>query len=107
MGACHRRETRGAVQTDREVAAIGQSLEVTPWSAAEIEQRERRIALDILQQCRDILADVMASRAFPEILRAVILLVQRKADDLLQFLRSQFHTVRRRPLSMHEAQPSL
>src|ERR1700722_9923761 len=101
MGACHRRETRGTVQPDREVAAIGQSLEVTPRPAAQIEQRERRLALDILQQGCDILADVMAARAFPEILRAIVILVQRKVDDLLQFLRSQFHIVRRTPLSIY------
>jgi len=37
MGARHRGETRGAVQTDREVTVIGQGLKVAAGPAAEIE----------------------------------------------------------------------
>src|SRR3984957_20198469 len=75
--ARHRGEALSAVQADCAVTALGQDLEVTPRPATKIEERERRIAFNILQHCRNILADIMAARAFPEILGNAVVLVQR------------------------------
>ena len=54
--------------------------------AAKIEYRERRLAIDVLQQRRDILADVVIARAFPEFFGALIVMLQREVGDLFQVL---------------------
>jgi hypothetical protein len=71
------------------VAERGERLEVASRPAAEIEDRERRVALDGSQQRFDVLADVVIARAFPEILGVPVVVFQREAGDLLQVLRSQ------------------
>ena len=87
VGARHRGEARGAFQADRDVAELGENLEVAPGSAAEIEDRERRLALDEAQQRGDVLADVVVARALPEFLRAPVVMLQREAGDFFQILR--------------------
>ena len=49
------------------------------------------LAVDILQQRHDILADVVIARAFPEFFGTLIVVLQREAGDFLQVLRMQFH----------------
>jgi hypothetical protein len=71
------------------VTELGERLEVAPRPAAEIEDRERWVALDGAQQRFDVLADVVIARAFPEILGVPVVVFQREAGDLLQVLRSQ------------------
>src|ERR1700750_2701448 len=66
MGARHCGEVRGAFQTYRDVTRFGKHLEVAPRPATKIEYRERRLAIDVLQQRRDVLADIVIARAFPE-----------------------------------------
>ena len=73
------------------MAAIGKSLEVAPGPAAEIQDRERPLALDGLQQRRNILADIMVAGALPEILGTPVVMVQRVARYLLQLLRIECH----------------
>ena len=72
VGARHCGEARGAVQTYRDVTEFGKRLEVAPWPAAEIEYGERRFTLDVLQQRRDVLADVVIARACPEIFGTLV-----------------------------------
>ena len=55
---------REAFQAYGDVAELGERLEV-PRPAAEIEDRERRVALDGSQQRFDVLADVVIARASP------------------------------------------
>src|ERR1700674_5497620 len=70
VGARHRGEVRGTLQADREMTKFGKRLKVASRSAAEIEYCEGRFALDVLQQRRGVLADVVVARSFPEILGA-------------------------------------
>jgi hypothetical protein len=71
------------------VTERGERLEVASRPAAEIEDRERRVALDGSQQRFDVLADVVIARAFPEILGMPVVVFQREAGDFLQVWRSQ------------------
>src|SRR5258708_17544941 len=67
VGARHRGEVRGALQTNRDMTAFGKCLEVAPGPAAKIEYREGRFAHNESQHCRDVLADVMIARPFPKL----------------------------------------
>ena len=60
---------------------VGKGLEIASWSATKIEYRERWLDLDILQQRRDILADVVVAGAFAEIIGCTIILFEGKVDD--------------------------
>src|ERR1700720_171907 len=91
MGARHCRKMRGAFQTDCDVTLFGKRLEVASWSAAKIEDRERRLALDMPQQRVNVLADVVIARAFPEFFGTLIVVLQREAGGFFQVLRMQFH----------------
>src|SRR2546423_2858843 len=66
VSAGHVGKTLRAFETDRDVTAVDERLEVAPGSASEIEYGEGRLALDVLQQRVDILADVMTARSVPE-----------------------------------------
>ena len=63
---------KAAFQSNRDVTAFGERLEVAPRSAAEIEYREGRFVLNEPQQRLDVLADVVIARAFPEILCTLV-----------------------------------
>ncbi len=67
MGKRHVDETSGAFQSYRNVTEFRKHLEDAPRSAAKIEYRERRFTLDVFQQRRDVLADVVIVRAFMKI----------------------------------------
>jgi hypothetical protein len=71
------------------VTKLGERLEVSSRPAAEIEDRERRFALDGSQQRFDVLADVVIARTFPEILGMPVVVLQRETGDLFQVLRGQ------------------
>ena len=73
------------------MAKVGENFQVAPRSAAEIENRERRVAFDVLQQRGDILAHIMAARALPEIVSTLVVVVQRICRDLFQILGIEFH----------------
>jgi hypothetical protein len=78
VDARHCRETRGAVQTHREMAKIGKGLKVTA-GPAKIKYRERWLAIDMLQQRHNILADVVVAGACPEVICTMIVLVRGSA----------------------------
>ena len=82
---------RGAFQTDRDVTELGKHLEVAAGPAAEIQDRKGRLALDPLQERSDVLADVMRARALPELLGALVVMIQREIGDFFQVLRSELH----------------
>ena len=66
------------------MTALGERPEVASRPAAEIEDRERRFALDGSQQRFDVLADVMIARTFQEILGMPVIVFQREAGDFFQ-----------------------
>lgn len=45
----HRGETPRALQADRDMAAFGKCFQIPPRPTAEIQYRERRLALDMPQ----------------------------------------------------------
>ena len=103
MDPCHLGEARSAFQTDRDVALPGKLPEVAPRPTAEIEYRERRLPLDGLQERRDILIDIMITRALPEIIGTLIVIFQRETGDILQFLWIKFHVEYSTLLRIHTA----
>src|ERR1700719_2068938 len=94
VGARHRGEVRGALQTNRDMTAFGKRLEVAPGPAAEIEYREGRFAFNGTQQRRDILADVVIARPLPKLLGTPVVMFQREVDDFFQVLYIQLHAFR-------------
>ena len=89
--ARHFHEMRRPVQTDGHVAHPGKCPQVSPGPATEIENGKRWIPLDIAQQRRDVLADVVIARAFLEFPRPLIVVSQRNRADLPQVLPFPFH----------------
>jgi hypothetical protein len=52
---------------------------------------ESRFIPDVLQHCRDVLADVVIARALPELFRMAVVMFQREVGNSFQVLRVQFH----------------
>jgi hypothetical protein len=69
------------------VAEIGEGLQIASRPAAEVQNRERRLAFDGRQQRRDVLADVVAARAFPKVVGALVVVFQRARCDRGEVLR--------------------
>jgi hypothetical protein len=90
MSARHCGEIRGAFQTYRDVTEVGKHLEVASGPAAEIEYRKPRLTLHVFQHRRDVLADVVIARAFPELFGTMVVMFQREISDFLQVLLVQF-----------------
>src|SRR5713101_2125956 len=86
VGARHRGEVCGALQTNRDMTAFGKCLEIAPGPAAEIEYREGRFALNETQQSRDVLGDVVIARPCAKILGTPVVVFQREVGDLFQVL---------------------
>jgi len=93
VGTCHYGKAGGAFQPYSEVTEFGKRLEVASRPAAKVEYRERRLTLDVLQQRRDVLADVVIARAFPEISGTLVVMFQREVGDFFQVLRVQFYVL--------------
>jgi hypothetical protein len=84
VGARHCRQASGAFQAYGDVTQLGKRLEVASRPAAEIEDRERRVALDRSQQRFDVLPDVVIARALPELLGTPVVVLQREVRDFFQ-----------------------
>src|SRR5258706_140108 len=93
--ARHDREGLRALQADRDMAEPGERLQVPPRPAAQVEDRERRSALDAIEQRRDIPADVVIARALPEVFGAAVVMVQGPRGDVVQIppLEPIFHAL--------------
>ncbi len=63
------------------MAQRGEGLQVPPRPAAKIEDRERRRALDVAQQRGNVLADVVVLRAGAKVLRALLVVLERRGGD--------------------------
>ena len=61
------------------------------FRSPKIEYRERRLVINVLQQRRDVLADVVIVRAFPEVFGTLVVIFQGDVDEFFQVLWIQFH----------------
>src|SRR5438132_13805070 len=91
------------------MAEPGERLQVPPRPAAQVENRERRLALDVREQRRDVLADVVIARALPEVLRTLVVVVQGPRGDVVQVLPFEGHarTIRLRGCAVFRNAPVL
>jgi hypothetical protein len=89
--ARHGGEALRAFQPHGDVPQPGKRLEIPARPAAEVQDRERRLALEVAQKFLEVLADVVLLRPAPEILRALVVVLQRDAGNLLQVLPMQRH----------------
>ena len=76
MGSRHGDEMLGTVQTDRIMASFDERFEIAPGPAAKVEYCKRGLALDVLQQRFNVLADVVIARALPELFGTLIVMLQ-------------------------------
>ena len=66
MRACHGNELLRSIEPDGFVPQGSKVTEIAAGSAAEIEDRIRRVALYRIEECRVILADIVVSCTVPE-----------------------------------------
>jgi len=59
------------------VAERAQRLQVASRPAAQVQDGERRRAFQVPQQLADVLADVVIARAAPELLRPLLVVLER------------------------------
>src|SRR2546423_11715407 len=71
---CHGGERRRSFHTDGDVTKAREGREVASRSAAEIQNAKRWRAFDVPQKRFDVLAHVVITRAFPECLRALLVM---------------------------------
>jgi non-ribosomal peptide synthetase component F len=74
--ARHGAELGGSVEADDVVPKCLECDQVPPRPAAEVEQRERRLARDVPQQRLAVLAHVVIARAVPEGLRVAVVMAE-------------------------------
>ena len=79
----HPGELRGAIKTGRPVSQRDEGLEITSRSAPEIQDDKRWLALDMLQQAGDVLADIVIAGSLPEALGALVVMAQGEINDVL------------------------
>jgi hypothetical protein len=65
--------------------------EVASRPASEVEEFERRIRFDVIEQRRDVLADVVVARAFPERPRFCVVVRERARGYTFKLVPSQRH----------------
>src|SRR5258708_16449308 len=71
----HCNDALGAIEADRAMAKCGEGVEITPRSAAKSQNRKRRLDFDMVQQRRDVLRDVVVTRAVAEIFRVRVVVL--------------------------------
>src|SRR5271170_3338649 len=76
-GAGHRRKCFRAVQADRDVLQFCQPLKVPARTAAKIENSKRRRPLNVIEQRRDILADIVVARAGSKLFGVTVVILKR------------------------------
>src|ERR1700730_5470877 len=77
------------------MAESGKRLEVAARSAAEIENRQRWLGFDMVQQCRDVLTHVVSARAVTKILGTLVVVLQRQGGYLMQVVWMKLHAWQR------------
>lgn len=71
------------------MAQLGEGLQVPPRPATKVQDRERRSALDVAQERSDVLADVVVLRPGAEVLRAPLVVLERRSRNPREFRRIQ------------------
>src|ERR1700730_564413 len=82
--ACHRGETRRAVQSNGSVTEHDKRLQIAPRPAAKVEDCRGWVPFNVLEQRSNVLADVVSERAFPKFLSPIVIVLQREAADARQ-----------------------
>src|SRR5690606_18671133 len=85
----HLDKTRRAIQANGRMAHLSQGQKIPPRTAPEIQDLQRRLALDVAQQRRDVLRDIVIARAFPESLGVALVMAPRAGCDVLEVLRGE------------------
>ena len=85
--ACHGGETWRTLEPDRVMTSIAEGLQIAAGAAAHVQDEKRRRAFDVVEQRRDVLRDVVISRAFPELLGTLVVVSERRAGDRGEILR--------------------
>ena len=67
-------ETLRSIETDGFMPKIAKDLQVSPGTAAEVEDAKRSGAVQSLQERIAVLADIVIARAFPETLGVLIIM---------------------------------
>jgi len=91
VDARQRRRAGRALQAHGAVAQRLKGVQVAPGPAAEIQQVKGRLPGCVLEQRRDVLADVMVAHAFPVALGVVLVVRQGPRGDLMQVFGAQWH----------------
>src|SRR4051812_43480789 len=87
----HFHEARGTLQPDRHVAKTSERFQIASRPTAEIQNGERRSRFDVIQQCGDVLTNVMILRALAKIRGALIVVFERKRGYFLQVAWIELH----------------
>src|SRR5687767_7757825 len=72
----HLDKANSAFETYRHMATRDKRFQVTPRAATEVEDSERRFALDVTQQCVDVLTDIVIASAFAKALGVLVVVSQ-------------------------------
>src|SRR4051812_7845957 len=98
MRACHGNELLRSVEPHGFVSQRSEITEIAAGSAAEIEDRVWWVALDGLEECRVILADIVMSCAVPELPCEPIIISDRRFAEALNLYRTiRFAAAAHRP----------
>ncbi len=66
--------------------------QISSWAAPKIENFEGAISLKRLQECLNILRDIMVPGALPEALGAPVIMLNRSFREVREILRIERHT---------------
>jgi hypothetical protein len=73
------------------VAKLAEGAQVAPRPAADIQDCERRRAVNMAQQRRDVLADIVIAGAFAKIFCTLVVMFQRQGGNVFEIGRQECH----------------
>ena len=82
--AGHLGEAFSAVEPDRYMPQAGEGLQIAPRAAAKIQKGKWRAALDMPQQCVDVLAHVVVASPFAKAFGTLLIMLQRGGSNLFE-----------------------
>ena len=91
IGTRHFHEASRTIQSDDAMTETGKGLQVTAGAATEVEDRKRRVAMNMSQQGGDILTDIVAARACAELFGTLVIVGQRVGGNLFEFVGMEPH----------------
>ena len=72
-----------SIQTDSNMAKLGECLQISSGATTEIQDRERLWSFDVLKKSLDVLAHIVILRGLPELLSIVVVVLEGPAGDRL------------------------